>query len=63
MKKQAVAWWVAVAVAAIFLLGAGPVGNYASIGGAGTLSLLTSISLLFVGAVASIVALYWSTGK
>ncbi len=60
MSKQTIAWWVAAAVAAIFLLGIGPVGSYASLGGAGTLSVITGITLLFIGAIAGMVGLYWS---
>jgi hypothetical protein len=63
MSKQSIAWWVAAAVAAIFLLGVGPVGNYGTLGGLNALTVMTGIILLFVGAIASIVALYWSSAK
>ena len=59
MSKQSIAWWVAAAVLTIFLLGIGPLGDYASLGGANAVSLMTGIILLFTGAIAAAVALYW----
>ena len=59
MSKQAIAWWVAAAVAVIFLLGLSPLGDYAALGGANAVSFTTGVILLFIGAIAAIAALYW----
>ncbi len=61
MSKRTIAWWVAAAVVVIFLLGIGPLGDYALLGGANALSFMTGVILLFVGAVAAMVALYWTS--
>ena len=63
MSKQTIAWWVAAAVAAIFLLGLGSLGSYSSLGGEAAVSLMAGIVLFFVGAIVSTVALYWMYRK
>ena len=60
MSKKTIAWWVAASVLAIFLLGIGPLGSYGSLGDSNTVSVVTGLALLFVGAVAATVGLYWS---
>ena len=57
--KKMIAWAVALAVAVIFLLGLGPLSDFAAFGASGVTGVLAGIGLFFVGAVAVVVAIYW----
>jgi hypothetical protein len=57
--RRGLAWAVALAVIAIFLLGLSPLGNLSIFGLTATASILASMGLFFVGVVAAVVAIYW----
>jgi hypothetical protein len=58
--KQMVVLAAVLAVAVIFLLGLAPMGSIAVFGASGVTGVLTGISILFVGAVAAMIAIYWN---
>ena len=59
MNKQSIAWWTAIAVAAIFLLALSSLSNYSYFAAGDVVSLLFSISVLSVAIIAAMVAIYW----
>ena len=60
MRRQSIQWWVAGAVAVLFLLGLGSLSNQATLGVNPVAGLLISLVILFVAVVAAAVAVSWS---
>jgi hypothetical protein len=58
-NKKMIAWTVVLAVAGIFLLGLGPLGNFWVFGASGVVGILATIGFFFVAGVAAVVAIYW----
>jgi hypothetical protein len=60
MRNRQIRWWVAGAVAGIFLLGLACVGGLAILGLNPAVGMLISLGILFVASVAAAVGVSWS---
>jgi hypothetical protein len=59
MNKQSIVWWVAAAVAVIFLMALIPLGNHDYFQQSSVVGLIYALGWVMVASIAAMVAIYW----